>query len=620
MRKIRNVWEVLWKSIMIIVGGSLAAVLLLTLVELFPVNQKLAEESLQLLQLEGEYPLANVMHNYGFYYFSLFEPMTLDNATDGTILRTVFAEQEGNPFVRAMSMNDYSRYWHGYKVLLKPIFYFMTYWDFRVLNSLLQIMLVGYIAFMIWNETKRRGYVLAFLSSYALLMPMAIFLSLQYTSVFYLTFGGTLFAIKKKEYLLEKSRYIYFFLILGMLTSFFDLLTYPLAVWGLPLIWWFVTLGEEMSGKNRVQKVILSAISWAMGYSLFWAMKWIVATPILKQNVIKDAISQIFYRVGEVEYYSQHLLEAYGRWEVFYSNWRVYEYGIYSAILVAWILWAMIQCVRKGWKIQGKSGAFLLISASALVWYFVLSNHTTIHHFFTYRIYNVSILAFLIFALENSYANSETAKRSVAQYAKEMVYWGVCGCVGLICAMQAKENIDVVYGATYRDLIVKEEDVVEVSFVPTFSEIRKIGFCVLADTGEGTCLVEVLQEGQEIYKLELPLSEHTEVAYEVQDVLWKLKGGQEYQMQITVHGNDDGMRLLITEPELMPLSEYRKIEKNNTEVGGEPLGSFLYHTRVQSKWRLGYATLMCMAYIGFLGKALLEAVYALRTSRYIMKK
>lgn len=589
--------------VLIPVLGSIAAALLLTLAVLLPVNQEKAQASLEVLELEGEYPLANVAHNYGNRYFALFEPSTLDVATDYRMLYTVLTQSgESNPLAAAMDMQDYARYWHGYLLILKPLLYLMDYWELRILNSLLQTALAVIIAIVIWEEKKQKRYVLAFLTSYALLMPMAVGQSLQYSSVFYLSFLGILYAVRHKSALAEKSRYVYFFLILGMLTSFFDLLTYPLAVWGLPLIWWFVALGDRLDGKQRVKKIAASAGAWVFGYGFFWVLKWILATLILGRNVIADAIESIFYRVGEVDEYAKALLQAYHRWEVLYTNWRVYENGVFSAILIAWVVWGIYHHLRGRWEGRPGNGACLLISLSSLVWYLVLSNHTTIHHIFTYRIYNVAILAVIIFIAESVPAHkAERAGAGGRGLAFRLVYWGVCGVIGFVLAMQIRENVDVIYGAEHTELEMDEQDVAEVSFVPTCSEIRSIGFCILSETGEGAYRVELLQDGEARYQMEIPLENHREQAYHEEDVVWKLSAGTEYTMRITPVNIGEPVRLLVTEPGNMPLNEYRSLSINGVEAEGQPLGSFCYHARVQSKWRIGYAALMCAAYIGFLG-------------------
>ena len=50
-----------------------------------------------------------------------------------------------------------------------------------------------------------------------------------------------------------KNKYGYFFLIIGMMTSFFDLLTYPVATFGIPIILFFIL--ENKSLKEGIKDI-----------------------------------------------------------------------------------------------------------------------------------------------------------------------------------------------------------------------------------------------------------------------------------------------------------------------------------------------------------------------------
>lgn len=613
--KMKEKFSIICKCILILVLGAVAGTILLTASFFVPVNRENAASSLDMQYLEGEYPLANVLNNHGDTYFTSYEPAVLDDVTDLLMLQTAFQEQDENPLVMAMDMRNYPRYWHGYIAIIRPLFYFINYLDFRVLNCFIQLLLVFGLAFTIWKHTSDKRYVLAFFTSYALLMPLALPFSMQYSWVFYIAFGGSLLAMQKNKSMLEKSRYLYFFLIMGMLTSFFDLLTYPLAAWGFPLIWWIVSCGNAMDGKERMKKIILSGLGWIAGYGGFWFLKWVIATPILGYNVITHAISEVFYRVGEVDEYAKGLLQAYDRWEVFYTNWRHYEYTVYGVILVAWILWAVYHSFREGWRVQCKSGALFLIMGSSVVWYFVLSNHTTIHHFFTYRIFGVSILALLVYLLECIPAGKNIRrKRPAGQYAATLAAWIVFFLMGYGLTSFAKEDVTAIYGGEYQELTLKEGEALETAFIPTFSNVRNIGFCINEASGQGYYSVTLLEEEEALYRTDIPLSNHVDGAYFVEEVDWNLEAGKEYRIRISIHESDGETDVLITPAGVMPLNEYR-----NVSIGGnqltkqQPLGGIEYHTMVQSRLRRGYGALMIMTFLG-------AAAALVRTSVFGMQK
>ena len=601
----KNVVSVTGKCILLLVIGGIVGTFLLTMVFFISVNEEKAAASLESRYVEGEYPSANELSNHGDAYFVSFLPAVLDDVTDDLMLKNAFIKKE-NPFISAIDMNHYPRYWHGYVLILRPLLYFMEYRDFRILNCLLQILLVSLAVISIWKQMEQKRYVLAFLTSYVLLMPLALFFSLQYSWVFYIAFGGILFVVNKKDALLRNMNYIFFFWIMGMLTTFFDLLTYPLVTWGFPLVWWVATCGNSMNGKERLKKVIFSGISWIGGYGGFWLLKWIIATPVLGYNVIEEAMGEVLYRVNEVDEYAKGLLQAYEKWEVLYSNWRHYEYGIYAIILTAWILWAVFHSVRAGWRVRPESGAYLLITCSSVVWYLVLSNHTTIHHFFTYRIYGVSIAAFLCFLLECVRTEKPPHRRPWKECVMTLFAWGLFAAAGYGLAMAEREDIMAIYGGEYQEVLLKEEEVLETTFIPTFSNIKNIGFCLRSSDGTGYYNVTVLQNEEILYQLEQPLSHHTENYYHTEEVDWDLRAGQEYRIQIELYESSGDNFVFITEDGNMPLNEYQNLRVNGTELDGQPLGGLRYHARVQSRLRRGYAALMWMALLGAVSALLLK--------------
>lgn len=111
---------------------------------------------------------------------------------------------------------------------------------------------------------------------YGLLMPMAVSQSLQFSWVFYISIIGAMIVVKFRDQLSKAGRISLFFLVLGMFTSYFDLLTYPLFTWGIPMIWWIVMEEHKEGIKEQLQQVLFCGISWIFGYGGLWAGKWFI--------------------------------------------------------------------------------------------------------------------------------------------------------------------------------------------------------------------------------------------------------------------------------------------------------------------------------------------------------
>lgn len=596
----KGIGRIIRNCVFILMAGGILGTLLLMLAFCMPVKEANRDLSVSVTDVEGPYPLANLLTSQGAGNFANYLPQILDNATDKVILQTVFDESGGSIAARAMSMRDYPIYWHGYVALLRPLFYFINYMDFRVVNGILQLILAFAMAGAVWRATGRGGYVAAFATSYILLMPCALALSLQYSWVYYIAMGGSLLMVKKSDFFRGRSRYIYCFLILGMLTSYFDLLTYPLVSWGFPLIWWLAAGPGKENGMQRLRFIVCSGLGWIGGYGGFWLLKWAIATPILGQNVIKLAFDEIFYRVGEVDQYAQEILGVYGRCDALYVNWRHYEYALYGVLILAWISWIVFQDVKAGGQRKAAAWPLLPVICAGPLWYFVLSNHTGIHHFFTYRIYGVSILAFLVFWLE--YFEKRQDRAAGGKLRKQIsaaAVWGICAILGLgAAAAAAKEDIHVNSGEGAGEIVLNGGDTLEMSFIPTCSNLRKIGFYMNNYSGSSSYQIIVRDGGSILYQIEVPLDGSNEIICAGAGVDWDFKSLKEYRLQVKGSENAKLGFVLAGEPESGgPLHEYRDLTFNGEPMEGQLVSDLTYHARVASKPRLIYLAVVVAAFL-----------------------
>lgn len=612
----RNAGEKIGKSIILLLLGIVIGTLLLLGAYCIPVNMQKAEESMQMMELEGEYPNASSLHNNAALNFGSYEPTVLDNATDYEILRRIYYNCGSDKLFQIMDMQNYARYWHGYVVILRPLFQLINYFDFRVLNCLAQITLIVMTVFLVWKEFGRKRYVFGLLTSYALLTPLALFFSLQYFWIVYIAFLSICLVIWRKEWLLQKSRYFYLFQLLGMLTAYFDYLTFPLLTWGFPLLWWIAACGDKMSGRERLKKTVFSGFAWLLGYGGMWGAKWLIASPVLGYNVVKEALSQIFMRTGEVDNIVQEVMGAYQRYEVLYTNWRHFEYGIYMLILTCWMLWAVYRSIRFGWKKSTEGCAYLLIALSSPMWYFVLANHTIIHHFFTHRIYAVGILALLLYICEAFHEKQEDVTISWKTRVGMAAGWILCLAIGWCVSGLEAENVTAVYGEEYDEIKAEEGHTLTCSFQPTFLSVKGIGICVLPENGEvtGKIEIQVLQDDNTLYTEYAELKDGK--SYYPVEIDWKLEKKQKYKIQITLTELNGKASFLVTKLGNLPLNEYRDMEVNGQKLENqEPLGAFTYHAVVQSKKRRGYAALMCSVFLMAFGQVGISAFQKKGTGR-----
>lgn len=176
-------------------------------------------------------------------------------------------------------------------------------------------------------------------------------------------------------------------------TSYIDLLTYPLVTLGVPLILW-LSLREKMDSiRSRLAHILILSVLWALGYGGIWAGKWILGSVITGEDIIGNAFEQIQWR-------SSPFLSKDSSKMLTYRTVieRVLEYSQKYIIMAAIVALAYF-CMFKLRHIRNlKLGSFLIYAVIGIYpfsWYFILKNHTYIHAFFTYREMAITVYALM---------------------------------------------------------------------------------------------------------------------------------------------------------------------------------------------------------------------------------
>lgn len=392
------------KTVITLATGIFLGALLLCGVYLLPVDsmQQHVQDSLEILVEEGENP----------FLMAGYKGSSLDNYTDALMLANASYESQ-HPFYKAAMLvernssrpdqpiaslqdyiereeigqvQEYSRYWHGYLVLLKPLLLFMDYGQIRILNGVVFIIVMllamaGFVRRKMW-----RGLI-AFVLSMLTLFPVTIPYSLQFSTVFYTGMIPFLCILYKYELLKKRQAFIWIFLITGMVTSYMDYLTYPIFSLGMPLVLCFVL--HKNSLLDKIKDIIQNGMAWSIGYVVMWSGKWVVGSLLTGRNLFTQAFATVSLRLShEVNHESVNAVWAALRNVYVFFN----VLGVLLAlILLVWIASGMFQ-YRK-WLKKSSAWLLILLACMPVVWYCVTTNHSYIHYWYTFRNLSVSIFA-----------------------------------------------------------------------------------------------------------------------------------------------------------------------------------------------------------------------------------
>ena len=336
-----------------------------------------------------------VLDNEGDYPKPLYaiDASIMDNYTDRIMLTSTVEIDEMNTLFNAMSVRGYARYWHGYITFLRPLLILFDYLTIRKIVAGVHILLFTVSICMIQKRFGFRASIPFGITWFAF-MSMLAAASLQYFVSYALMFLGVILLCYFYKEHTKRSFLIYFFLVMGSLINFLDLLTFPLVTLAVPIT--IVALIDILEKKQKtlhtLLDIILSSVVWAGSYALTWFSKWWLAGILIKSKVLSNALEQASYRM-------------YGNESFVINRKNVLIYNINTPLILKWfifsilpwIILALLVFIQKKWKTILQLLPLALIFAMPYVWFEVLCNHSQQHRFFAYRAQIGSLFTMLLF-------------------------------------------------------------------------------------------------------------------------------------------------------------------------------------------------------------------------------
>lgn len=341
---------------------------------------------------EGIFMIHNIEEYGWFQIFDHTSSSRIDNSTDELMLR-LSTEYEGDSALIASMVESHARYWHGYMIYLRPLLCFIKYSNIRYIYMLLHMFL---FAFLYYHLSKNGMPEVGFMIAIALGLTYWITIpyNMNNSPTFFITYIASSLIIGKDK---KKDDYFFlFFYIVGMLTSFLDLLTTPLLTLGIPLLLLIYQIFDEKNFVEMLKTALSGSIGWGLGYAVSWASKWIISSFILKKNVFADAYGEAMLRTSD---------SAGSRLDGIRGNLHmvlpVYIPTLLFKITLVFIFVITLLTVysiltHNQLEKYTKYMIFPMIASYPYIWFLVLANHSNIHSFYTYRIQIIAIVAGLM--------------------------------------------------------------------------------------------------------------------------------------------------------------------------------------------------------------------------------
>lgn len=384
------------------------------------------------MMVDGGFDAAEIFESEGLWPYEGYRG--LDNFSDAIMLNTASYHQDASVVKRAVEAyrgvipetdpletyvkmvwgtekvdtESYSRFWHGYLVFLKPFYALFSYGQIRTINMIVQLSLMLVVALLV--NKKYPNMVIPFALCILLFGPTAIYKSLHYSSVYYVMLFSALVLLWNPGNIVDGEKAIWLFLIVGIVTVYLDLLTSPTVTLTVPLV--MVCYREkDKVVKNSLKLVLACTLMWGVGYALMWAGKWLISWVSDPDVFLQNLIGQIKLRSAAT---SDGSMRG-SRLNTVRLTFAYLFMDVNLNLVIA--AFSAICAVRVGLNIKHVKRtdfSFLLLLLVPLTfilfWILILSNHTRVHPYFTYR--TVVPVVFCVLTFLSELAESAEKEKS----------------------------------------------------------------------------------------------------------------------------------------------------------------------------------------------------------------
>lgn len=315
---------------------------------------------------------------------------------------------------------EYGRYWHGSLVYIRPLLMIMPIGSIRMLCGVCAVVMQLIIAGILIRRGNR-AFAVCWLAALVAVHPWMFFTSLEYGTAFLTASAASLALLLKRNRSDEGT--MPFFAVTGVVTCFVDFLTTETMTFTLPMLLLLVERHLSKAGKANAPggakeaclSVIKNGFCWLGGYLGMFLLKLGMLALVAGEEVMRSSLSEGLFRLGGevrianistapfVDFWTQLGGAVWHNLACLYPTHagQMQAAGVWLATLVITAVGAIsVYLLHEEMEVE----CFLPMWLTALVPYLrflVLSNHSYVHFFITYRAQMAAIVVFLFFVYEN---------------------------------------------------------------------------------------------------------------------------------------------------------------------------------------------------------------------------
>lgn len=315
---------------------------------------------------------------------------------------------------------DYSRYWHGSMVVLRPLFVFFDITGVRlVLGIAILILTVWFEILLFKNRYFYYGicyalglllvsvWMCAFCIEYA--MPFVV-MSVE-LPVLFLLLTKSFNKIGKKT--VQRQEFVLWTVLscAGVVTAFVDFLTTETITFTMAYVLYLIIKERYHQIKSLKEECLCflkSGMIWFCSYAFMVLLKWMISLAVLGKEALFAALNQAALRInGDATLGNVIGAETVSDFErISGALWRNIgcifpfkdEMSLKGTLLYVLLIGIVTFCIWYLFRKKQESclnKMLLIVSALPFLRFLVLNNHSYIHFFFTYRALLVGVVVLL---------------------------------------------------------------------------------------------------------------------------------------------------------------------------------------------------------------------------------
>ncbi len=323
----------------------------------------------------------------------------------------------------AVERESYSRYWHGQAGLVRILYPLMDIQQIRYLVTAVGIALHISVVFLL---IRKKQTALGIIYGLAFLLVNGVFAleCLEYAGVFLLMPLASLMIMNKK--ISESPERVQLtFVVIGVLTAFFDFLTTETLTFTIPFtIYYILMYNKKMAEADKRKNWLLllrDGLAWLGGYAGMFLLKWILAAVSLGRDAWDSTVVSVAERIGGAvsltadaagekadmaERIQGILTRNLGCLYWGGSDMQIKGVIIITVVVILVLVGFWYMARKERFRTPGM-GVLVTVAVIPYVRFLLISNHSYIHYFFTYRAQMVTIVILLYLIYETTFISEK---------------------------------------------------------------------------------------------------------------------------------------------------------------------------------------------------------------------